>query len=169
MSSPSPCLPEPSVWAPAVGRVQVEVEGGCLEHGARYAVRLDGGDPLPEPRSPWQPDGVHGWSAWVDHSAFRWTDDGWSAGELRDQVIYELHTGTFSPEGDFAGVSGRLDHIADLGVTAVELMPVGEFPGTRGWGYDGVDLYAPHHSYGGPEGLKRLVDACHARRPAGPL
>src|SRR5579871_156688 len=117
--------------------------------------------PRPDPRSPHQPQGVHGPSAPVDFSAFRWTDAGWQAGELRDQVFYELHVGTFSPEGTFGGVVGRLDHLVDLGITAVELMPVAEFSGSRGWGYDGVDLFAPHHVYGGPVGLKRLVDAFH--------
>src|SRR5579871_5955517 len=119
--------------------------------------------PRPDPRSPHQPQGVHGPSAPVDFSAFRWTDAGWQAGELRDQVFYELHVGTFSPEGTFGGVVGRLDHLVDLGITAVELMPVAEFSGSRGWGYDGVDLFAPHHVYGGPAGLQRLVDACHSR------
>src|SRR5579884_3586567 len=119
--------------------------------------------PRPDPRSPYQPEGVHGPSAPVDFGAFEWTDGAWRAGKLRDQVIYELHVGTFSPEGTFEGVIGRLDHLVALGVTAVELMPVAEFSGRRGWGYDGVDLFAPHHAYGGPAGLQRLVDACHAR------
>jgi len=160
---PSSALPELQIWAPKAHSVEIELDGPRLEHGTRYAIRLDGGDPLPDPRSRWQPDGVHGRSAWVDHSRFRWTDAGWSAGELRDQVIYELHVGTFSAGGDFDGVAGHLDHLLDLGVTAIELMPVAEFAGERGWGYDGVLLYAPHHAYGGPEGLKRLVDTCHAR------
>lgn len=160
---PSSAVPELRIWAPRARTVEVELEGERLEHGTRYAIRLDGGEPLPDPRSPWQPDGVHGRSAWVDHSRFEWSDAGWSAGELRDQVIYELHTGTFSARGDFDGVAEHLDHLLDLGITAVELMPVAEFAGDRGWGYDGVLLYAPHHAYGGPEGLKRLVDTCHSR------
>jgi maltooligosyltrehalose trehalohydrolase len=158
---PSSALPELRLWAPNAGSAEVELAGERLEHGTRYAIRLDGGDPLPDPRSPWQPDGVHGWSAWVDHSRFEWSDGAWSAGELRDQVIYELHVGTFSRRGDFDGVADHLDHLLELGVTAVELMPVAEFTGDRGWGYDGVLLYAPHHAYGGPDGLKRLVDTCH--------
>ena len=96
-------------------------------------------------------------------TAFRWSDHAWRAGPLSAAVIYELHVGTFTPEGTFEAAIERLDHLVDLGITHVELMPVAEFPGLRGWGYDGVDLYAPHHGYGGPEGLKRLVNACHTR------
>ena len=172
-------MQEVEVWAPAAAGVEIDVEGrrtrleACergyhrgaaeLAHGTRYGFRLDGGDLLPDPRSPWQPEGVHAASAWVDHDRFRWRDGGWRPGRLRDQVFYEVHAGTFAPEATFAGVEARLDHLVELGVTAVELMPVAEFPGGRGWGYDGVDLYAPHHAYGGPEGLKALVDGCHRR------
>jgi maltooligosyltrehalose trehalohydrolase len=99
----------------------------------------------------------------VDHSAFRWTDAGWCGLPLADAVVYELHVGTFTPGGTFVSAIERLDHLVELGVDAVEIMPVGEFAGDRGWGYDGVDLWAPHHAYGGPDGLKALVDACHAR------
>src|SRR5207248_7933263 len=127
-----------------------------------YRFRLDGAD-LPDPRSRWQPEGVHGPSHAVDPDAFVWHDGGWHTPDLADAVLYELHVGTFSPEGTFEGAIGRLDHVLDLGATAVELMPVAEFAGDRGWGYDGVDLFAPHHAYGGPEGLHGLVDACHAR------
>src|SRR5579871_1527645 len=134
-----------------------------LRPGTDYAIALDGGEPLPDPRSPWQPAGVHGPSRVVDHAAFAWTDGAWrGAGPLAAQVLYELHVGTFTPEGTFAAASEHLTDLHDLGVTAIEIMPVAEFPGTRGWGYDGVDLYAPHHIYGGPEGLKTLVDRCHA-------
>ena len=133
--------------------------------GTDYAFAINGGPPLPDPRSPFQPDGPHGRSRVVDHSAFPWTDQAWTGPvPLPAGVIYELHVGTFSPEGTFAGAIERLDHLVDLGVTHIELLPVAEFPGARGWGYDGVDLFAPHHAYGGPDGLKRLVDACHARR-----
>jgi maltooligosyltrehalose trehalohydrolase len=170
----------PRVWAPHADAVDLVVGderrsmrpvGGdwwqadeALGAGTRYAFSLDG-DPvaLPDPRSPWQPDGVHGPSAIVDHDAFAWTDAAWQRPALRDGVIYELHVGTFSAEGTFDGAIGRLDHLVELGVTHLELMPVAEFSGTRGWGYDGVDLFAPHHAYGGPDGLKRLVDAAHAR------
>ncbi|MGH7266012.1 MAG: malto-oligosyltrehalose trehalohydrolase, partial [Candidatus Rokuibacteriota bacterium] len=134
--------------------------------GADYAFALDGGPALPDPRSAWQPHGVHGPSRVVDHDAFAWTDAGWQAPPLAAALVYELHVGTFTAAGTFGAVIERLDHLVDLGVTHVELMPVVEFPGRRGWGYDGVDLFAPHHAYGGPDGLKRLVDACHARRLA---
>ncbi len=129
--------------------------------GTDYLYRLDGAPGLPDPRSPWQPQGVDGPSRLVGD--FEWTDAGWRGIHLPSAVIYELHVGTFSPRGDFDGVVEHLDHLVALGVDAVELMPVAEFPGERGWGYDGVDLYAPHHAYGGPAGLARLVDACHAR------
>jgi len=131
--------------------------------GTDYAVVLDGGEPVPDPRSPYQPFGVHGPSRTVEHQLASWTDHGWQAPPLASAVIYELHIGTFSPGGTFDGAIEYLDHLVNLGITHVELMPVNEFPGARGWGYDGVDLYAPHHVYGGPDGLKRLVDACHRR------
>jgi maltooligosyltrehalose trehalohydrolase len=99
----------------------------------------------------------------VEHQDFPWQDQGWQARPLAAAVLYELHIGTFTPAGTFEAAIARLDHLVDLGITHVELMPVNEFPGSRGWGYDGVDLYAPHHAYGGPQGLKRLIDACHAR------
>jgi maltooligosyltrehalose trehalohydrolase len=129
--------------------------------GDRYAFSLDGSPPRPDPRSASQPDGVHGFSEVVDHGAFRWADGSWRGVHLAGSVLYELHVGTFTPEGTFDAVIGRLPHLVDLGIDAIELMPVAEFPGRRGWGYDGVDLFAPHHPYGGPAGLRRLVDACH--------
>ena len=145
----------------AEGWFRSDVEG--LGPGDDYSFSLDGGPPRPDPRSPSQPAGVHGPSRLVDHETFPWTDAGWVPPSLADGVVYELHVGTFSPEGTFDGAAARLDHLADLGVTTVEVMPVAEFPGRRGWGYDGVDLWAPHSAYGGPDGFKRLVDACHAR------
>jgi maltooligosyltrehalose trehalohydrolase len=163
------------VWAPRAERVEVvagetrlpmhDGGGGWFDAEADvtdYAFSLDGGPPRPDPRSPWQPDGVDGPSRVVDHEAFQWTDHSWKGVHLPSAVAYELHVGTFTPEGTFDAVIGRLDHLVDLGVDVVGLMPVAEFSGDRGWGYDGVDLYAPHHAYGGPDGLKRLVDACHA-------
>jgi maltooligosyltrehalose trehalohydrolase len=126
-----------------------------------YAFVFDGGKPLPDPRSPWQPHGVHGPSRLIDHAAFSWTDAQWQAKPLAAAVFYELHIGTFTPEGTFAAAIERLPHLAELGVTHVEVMPVNEFSGPWGWGYDGVDLYAPHHAYGGPDGFKRFVDTCH--------
>jgi maltooligosyltrehalose trehalohydrolase len=128
-----------------------------------YGFLLDGEGPFPDPRSPFQPHGVHGLSRTVDHAGFAWTDAGWDAPPLDEAVIYELHVGTFTEAGSFDGVIERLDDLVALGITHLELMPVAEYPGRRGWGYDGVDLFAPHHAYGGPDGLKRLVDACHAR------
>jgi maltooligosyltrehalose trehalohydrolase len=131
------------------------------EHRGAYWFVVDG-EPLPDPRSPWQPDGVRGPSHTVDH-AFPWTDATWHGFPLGAAVLYELHVGTFSTSGTFDGVIERLDYLAELGVNAIELLPVAEFPGRRGWGYDGVLLYAPHHAYGGPEGLKHLVNEAHAR------
>jgi maltooligosyltrehalose trehalohydrolase len=132
--------------------------------GDDYAYSLDGGAPVPDPRSPWQPEGVHGPSRLVDHSAFAWTDAGWAGGvPLAEAVVYELHVDTFSEEETYDGAIPHLDHLVELGVTHVELLPVVEYPGRWGWGYDGVDLYAPNSGDGGPEGLKRLVDACHAK------
>ncbi|MEX2480365.1 MAG: malto-oligosyltrehalose trehalohydrolase [Gammaproteobacteria bacterium] len=168
------------VWAPAVQRVALEcagqrrsmaqeadgwwsVEAPELGHGTDYAFLLDEEGPFPDPRSPWQPHGVHGPSRWLDHGRFRWHDTGWQAPPLASAVIGELHVGTFTPAGTFEAAIDRLDHLKALGMTHVELMPVAEFPGRRGWGYDGVDLFAPHHAYGGPEGLKRLVDASHRK------
>jgi maltooligosyltrehalose trehalohydrolase len=136
-----------------------------LGPGDDYAFSVDGGPPRPDPRSAHQPYGVHGPSRVVDHDAFAWSDAdrAWRGFHLPSAVLYELHVGTFSSHGTFAGAIEHLDHLVELGVDAVELMPVVEFPGRRGWGYDGVDLWAPHHAYGGPDGLKALVDACHAR------
>jgi maltooligosyltrehalose trehalohydrolase len=139
-----------------------EVSYGAAQAGTRYGISLDGGETRPDPRSASQPDGVHGLSEVVDHGAYDWKDAGWPGLHLSGSVLYELHVGTFAPMGTFDRVIERLPHLVELGVDAVELMPVAEFSGNRGWGYDGVDLFAPHHAYGGPAGLKRLVDACHA-------
>jgi maltooligosyltrehalose trehalohydrolase len=169
-----------AVWAPDVERVELEIadqrhpmapsgRDGWWEaeadaaHGTDYAFRLDGGELRPDPRSAGQPRGVHGPSRVVDHRRFTWSDDGWQGRDLLGSVIYELHVGTFSPEGTFDGVIRRLDHLAELGITHVELLPVAAFPGDRGWGYDGAALFAVHEPYGGSEGLKRFVDAAHAR------
>jgi maltooligosyltrehalose trehalohydrolase len=136
------------------------VEGGIAE-GQRYAYRLDGGPELPDPASLWQPDGVSRPSAVLRPERFRWATRDWSGLPREDLVFYELHVGTFTPEGTFEAVIGRLPALRELGVTALEVMPVAQFPGGRGWGYDGVHPYAPQNSYGGPRGLQRLVDACH--------
>jgi maltooligosyltrehalose trehalohydrolase len=169
------------VWAPTPGTVSVTVNGKIYSleaaghgywkrsvadagPGDDYGFILDGKEiAFPDPRSPWQPSGVNGPSRIVDHSAFRWSDSGWAAPPLSSAIFYELHVGTFTPEGTFDGVVAKLDYLLQLGVTHVEIMPVGEFPGSRGWGYDGVDLYAPHNAYGGPGGFKRLVNACHQK------
>jgi maltooligosyltrehalose trehalohydrolase len=139
----------------------VEIPGDGA--GVDYAFVLDRGEPLPDPRSPWQPNGIHGPSRTVDHAAFRWTDQHWRPRPLSSALFYELHVGTFTYEGTFIAAIDKLDYLVELGVTHIQLMPIAEFSGNRGWGYDGVDLYAPHHVYGEPDDLKRLVDACHAR------
>jgi malto-oligosyltrehalose trehalohydrolase len=133
---------------------------------ARYGFRLDGGDVLSDPRSPRQPDGPAGLSQLYDQGAFRWTDAGWHGRPLPGSVLYELHTGTFTRAGTFDAAIERLDYLVELGIDAVELMPVAAFGGLRGWGYDGISLWAVHEPYGGPDGLKRFVDACHARKLA---
>ncbi len=134
-----------------------------LGHGTCYAYILDGERERPDPASRSLPEGVHGPSEVVDTSTFTWTDDGWRGVPLTDMVLYEVHVGTFTPEGTFEALIPRLERLRTLGVTAIELMPVASFPGSRNWGYDGVGLFAPQRTYGGPLGLQRLVDACHAR------
>ncbi len=131
--------------------------------GTDYAFSLDGGPPRADPRSAFQPLGINGHSRLVDHASFPWSDGNWRGVPLSGSVCYECHIGTFSAAGTFAGAIEHLDHLVDLGVDLLELLPVAEFPGTRGWGYDPVSLFAPHHAYGGPDELKRLVDAAHAR------
>jgi maltooligosyltrehalose trehalohydrolase len=170
-----------SVWAPRVQQIEVELVATNRriplvrgEQGVHHALAVDvpvGSDYFlvlererrrPDPVSRHQPSGVHGPTRIVDPAAFRWSDRDWKGVALEELLIYELHVGTFTPEGTFDAAIERLDHLGRLGVTAIELMPVAEFPGERNWGYDGVHPYAPQSSYGGPEGLKRLIDACHA-------
>ncbi len=129
--------------------------------GNRYAYVLDGGTPVPDPVSRCLPEGVHGPTEIVDPSAFGWRDQEWRGRELRDYVIYELHIGTFTPEGTFDAAIGKLEYLRQLGITVVEIMPVSAFPGTRDWGYDGVSPYSVQANYGGPDGFKRFVDAAH--------
>ncbi|MDF1585094.1 malto-oligosyltrehalose trehalohydrolase [Marinimicrococcus flavescens] len=129
--------------------------------GSLYRFRLPDGTAVPDPASRFQPRGVHGPSEVIDPQAWQWRHPGWRGRPWHEAVIYELHVGTFTPEGTFAAARARLPFLAELGVTAIELMPVGAFPGERGWGYDGVLPYAPHHAYGRPEDLKALVDAAH--------
>jgi maltooligosyltrehalose trehalohydrolase len=168
-----------TVWAPAASTVSLvladgsaemrRAEGGWWElevveagHGTSYAFSVDGSEPMPDPRSPWQPDGVHGFSRVFDTGRFEWSDGDWAGGDARGSVFYELHLGTFTPEGTLEAAAGHLDYLVALGVEMVSLMPVAAFPGRHGWGYDGVDLYAVHEPYGGPEALQRFVDQCHA-------
>jgi maltooligosyltrehalose trehalohydrolase len=134
-----------------------------LEAGADYAFVTEDDRQYPDPVSRCQPHGVHGASRVVDPNAFLWSDKAWTGVSLRDCVIYELHTGTFTTEGTFEAIIPRLSYLRELGITAIELMPIAEFPGSRNWGYDGVCPYAPHSRYGGPAGLKKLVDACHSQ------
>ncbi len=136
---------------------------GDVRPGALYRYRLDGAadHTFPDPASRFQPRGVHGPSQVVDHRAFQWTDHSWRTPPLDRLVIYELHTGTFSPEGTFGGIVDRVPYLAQLGVTAIELMPVGDFPGDYNWGYDGVAMFAPARCYGTPDALRVLVDTAH--------
>jgi len=167
------------VWAPRPERVDVLLgdrrlpmertaggwwtrEAESADAGTDYAFSLDGGPPRADPRSAFQPAGVFGPSRLVDHGSFVWSDQGWRGVPLPGAVLYECHIGTFSAPGTFTGAIEHLPHLADLGVDVLEIMPVAEFPGDRGWGYDPVNLFAPHHAYGGPDELKRLVDAAHA-------
>lgn len=142
-------------WAPAT-------DPGPVPDGTRYGYRLDDDEqPLPDPRSRRQPDGVHGLSATFDATAHAWRDQAWTGRQLAGATIYELHVGTFTPEGTLDAVVSRLDHLAGLGVGFVELMPVNAFNGVHNWGYDGVLWSAVHEAYGGPAAYQRLVDACH--------
>ena len=170
------------LWAPAAGRVDLVLRGASERSGARmrredngwfdlivagapcgtrYAFRIDDGLTVPDPASRCNPDDVHAPSMVVDALAFEWRDGGWRGRPWEEAVIYELHVGAFSPEGTFEGVASRLDYLRELGVTAIELMPVADFPGRRNWGYDGALQFAPDATYGTPEDLKRLVEAAH--------
>jgi maltooligosyltrehalose trehalohydrolase len=136
----------------------------ALKPGSRYHYVLDDTRARPDPVSRFQPEGVHGPSEIVDPRQFVWTDERWTGVPLRDLILYELHPGTFTPAGTFTAIAPYLDYLKhDLGVTALELMPVADFPGARNWGYDSTHLYAPHSAYGGPQGLKTLVNACHEK------
>lgn len=171
------------VWAPKAKQVELILldgasrravamrseERGYFQHieknladGQRYAYRLDGGPERPDPCSRWQPEGVHGPSAVVRPDQFHWSNANWRGVKRHDLVFYELHVGTFTTQGTFEAIIPRLTELRALGVTALEIMPVAQFPGSRNWGYDGVLPYAAQNSYGGPHGLQKLVDACHA-------
>jgi maltooligosyltrehalose trehalohydrolase len=170
-----------AVWAPDRNRVSVLVgeqrialdpaPGGWWHtdqpdhgHGTDYAFLLDDdATPLPDPRSRWQPKGVHERSRVYDHDAFWWTDDTWTGRALAGSVLYECHIGTFTDGGTFDSAIGRLDHLVSLGIDLVEVLPVNAVDGPVNWGYDGVGWYAVTENYGGPDAFKRFVDACHAR------
>jgi maltooligosyltrehalose trehalohydrolase len=176
------------VWAPRAQRLELVLEAGLgsdprsvaltaepdgyfsefvadVGAGARYRFRLDAQPNLyPDPASRYQPDGCHGASEVIDPSAYSWHDDGWPGPLLEGQVLYEMHVGTFTPEGTFAAAQRHLGELAALGVTTIEVMPVAEFVGRFGWGYDGVDLFAPTRLYGRPDDFRRFVDAAHGHR-----
>jgi maltooligosyltrehalose trehalohydrolase len=170
------------IWAPAAHTLTLLVDAGDgaslhqprqtdegiwelfvpgIRAGARYAYTLENGEPRPDPASRFQPDGVHRWSEVIDPSAFGWTDDAWNGIAASQLVFYELHVGTFAGKGTFGDVRSRLHYLRDLGITAIELMPVADFPGRWNWGYDGVALFAPSRAYGRPDDLRALVDAAH--------
>jgi len=165
------------VWAPRAKLAELDIYGkrqpmtagkggwwfteAAAAANTEYRFALDGGEPLADPRSPCQPRGISGSSITVDHGAFSWTDRHWQAEPLSSAIFYELHIGTFTAAGTFHAAIQRLDHLAHLGITHVALMPIAQFSGSWGWGYDGVFLYAPHHAYGEPEQLKQFVDSCH--------
>ena len=153
----------PPLWLASIDKGWFELITDQAGPGSLYKFLIDGTNAVPDPSSRFQPQDVHGPSEMIDPAGFRWSDDDWRGRPWEEAVIYELHVGTFSPEGTFAAVQQRLDYLADLGITAVELMPLADFPGSRNWGYDGVLLYAPDSSYGRPEDLKRLIEAAHAR------
>jgi maltooligosyltrehalose trehalohydrolase len=168
-----------ALWAPTAREVALVLEGAErpmpeadegwrrlvvpeARAGARYAFRIDGGLVVPDPASRFQPDDVHGPSLVVDPKAYAWSDDAWTGRPWEETVLYEVHVGTATPEGTYAGLSAKLEDLRELGVTAVELMPLADFPGRRNWGYDGVLPFAPEAAYGAPDDLKRLVDRAHA-------
>jgi maltooligosyltrehalose trehalohydrolase len=171
------------VWAPTAKQLSIHIAGAddrvvpmqksdsgyfettikTLQSDARYFYRFDDGREFPDPTSRFQPEGVHGPSQVMDLNDFKWTDSSWRGLELDCSVIYELHVGTYTPEGTFEALIPHLASLRELGITTIELMPVAQFPGNRNWGYDGVQPFAAQNSYGGPRGLQKLVDAAHAQ------
>ena len=168
------------VWAPDARALQIVMEDGCSHRmlrkedgyfggifparvGDRYKVLIDGKGPFPDPASRYQPEGPHGWSEIVDPDAFQWSDRGESSRklELKNQVLYELHIGTFTEEGTYQAAESEFPRLRELGITALEIMPVNEFGGNFGWGYDGVNIFAPYHRYGTPDDLRHMIDAAH--------
>jgi maltooligosyltrehalose trehalohydrolase len=170
-----------TVWAPHAEKMELIIKGanspkamikdpygywqseslGDLEEGTKYMFLLDSDQKLPDPASQSQPEGVHSWSEIVDHSVYSWSDDSWQGVPLTDMIIYELHVGTFTEEGTFEAIIDKIDHLKSLGINAIEIMPIAQFPGERNWGYDGVYPFAAQNSYGGVSKLKQLVDKCH--------
>ena len=170
------------VWAPRAHSMAAYADGNALPMqgpdergwwrcdapgaglGTDYGFLIDGDpNPYPDPRSRWQPNGVHGLSRIYDQSAFEWRDETFKSPPLASAIVYELHVGTFTPQGTLDTAIEKLDYLAGLGVTHIELMPVAAYAGNHGWGYDGVALYAVHQPYGGPDALKRFVNAAHGR------
>lgn len=171
------------IWAPEIDRLELILEPASgpevlliperndegiweakvpeVRAGDRYCYRVNGQGPFPDPASRFQPEGVHGSSQIIDPTTFEWNDDDWEPLTLRETVLYELHVGTFTPEGTFNAIVDRIPYLVDLGITAIELMPVADFPGDRNWGYDGVSIYAPARCYGTPDELRRLVNEAH--------
>ena len=174
-----------SVWAPLMSKVQLLIKGqekplemvkdrwgywqtevDHLSPGTKYLFLLDEELQRPDPASLSQPEGVHEWSEVIDHQDYQWEDKGWNPPALEDMIIYELHVGTFTHEGTFEAIIDKLDYLLELGVNAIEIMPIAQFPGNRNWGYDGVYPFAAQNSYGGVGKLKQLVDKCHQKNIA---
>lgn len=174
-----------NVWTPFSSKAQLIIEGQNkpidldkglhgywhkglknIPPGTKYLFLLDGKLKRPDPASAFQPEGVHSWSETIDHQEYEWRDEAWSPPALGDLIIYELHVGTFTPEGTFEAIIDRLDHLLELGINAIEIMPIAQFPGDRNWGYDGVYPFAVQNSYGGVGKLKQLVDKCHQKNIA---
>ncbi|HUC82407.1 MAG TPA: malto-oligosyltrehalose trehalohydrolase, partial [Flavisolibacter sp.] len=173
-----------NIWAPLAEKVEIEMKAegeskilplkktdygywqttsGEMREGTRYKIRIDDKAPFPDPASLFQPDDVHGESEVFDVNRYHWSNTAWNNLPLEDYIIYELHTGTFTDEGTFAALEEKLDYLKELGINAIEIMPVAQFPGNRNWGYDGVAPFAVQNSYGGPQGLQKLVDVCHQK------
>lgn len=173
-----------TIWAPFKDKLEVIIKDGPVINlpkssngywvgeiketppGTLYKFRINGNEDFPDPASRSQPEGVHSWSQIIDHDSFLWEDSTWKGMDLSQMIIYELHIGTFTPEGTFEAIIDKLDHLKELGVNTLEIMPISQFPGERNWGYDGVYPFAAQHSYGGPEGLKTLINACHQQEIA---
>lgn len=171
-----------TVWAPFLNKVQLMIKGEqdiknlikdpfgyweaevkVLKPGTYYKFLLDNELARPDPASQSQPEGVHSWSEVVDHASYKWNDRSWDPPSMQEMIIYELHVGTFTPQGTFDAIIGKLDHLLDLGINTIEIMPIAQFPGDRNWGYDGVYPFAVQNSYGSVEKLKQMVDKCHQK------